>query len=339
MIHITNGDGFGQVLALSPLPGQIIPWRDVLHEGPVPAGLPLKELSDLRAEYLCALPGAPPLQKARRQFRQRDDAFVRSRKRKKLVLWFEHDLYDQLQLIQVLAEMGRRGFSLDRAELVCIDEHPSVERFIGLGQLAPDTIEALYEQHAKPLTEMHVQVATAVWQAFRDPTPEALNAWVEQALNQDSDVLPFLAPAMSRFLEQYPDESSGLGRTERQILEKIQAEDQPIHVLFDWDRDVEAAPFLGDTTFLSYVKGLKEAARPGLRLMEPVFSTANLGGSGQRGVVARITDDGHRYLAGELDFAADPGFDRHLGGVHLMSSPRWRRIDSDYRIVDRSDLR
>ena len=40
MLFITNGDFAAGRIAASGLTGEILPWRDVLHEGPVPAGLP-----------------------------------------------------------------------------------------------------------------------------------------------------------------------------------------------------------------------------------------------------------------------------------------------------------
>jgi hypothetical protein len=37
------------VIAASGIEGQILPWRDVLHEGPVPASLSADELGEARA--------------------------------------------------------------------------------------------------------------------------------------------------------------------------------------------------------------------------------------------------------------------------------------------------
>ena len=36
MLHVTNGDNVAGVLVETGLPGEVIPWRDILHVGPVP---------------------------------------------------------------------------------------------------------------------------------------------------------------------------------------------------------------------------------------------------------------------------------------------------------------
>ena len=52
MLHVTNGDVAAGVLRAAGMEGDILPWRDVLHEGPVRADLPLEELSKLRARFI-----------------------------------------------------------------------------------------------------------------------------------------------------------------------------------------------------------------------------------------------------------------------------------------------
>jgi len=46
MLHITNGDATLRLMGPAGLPGEFLPWRDVLHEGPVPAGLDLEVLAE-----------------------------------------------------------------------------------------------------------------------------------------------------------------------------------------------------------------------------------------------------------------------------------------------------
>lgn len=38
LLHVTNGDSAGNTLRQTSLGGAVLPWQDVLHEGPVPAG-------------------------------------------------------------------------------------------------------------------------------------------------------------------------------------------------------------------------------------------------------------------------------------------------------------
>ena len=100
MLHVTNGSVFLSRLHDLGVPGQIVPWDDVLHEGPVPAGLTPLELRRRRAEFLAIDWG--DVADIERGLRSRDQAVVDAAAGDEIVLWFEHDLYDQLHVLQVL---------------------------------------------------------------------------------------------------------------------------------------------------------------------------------------------------------------------------------------------
>ena len=52
MLHIVNGDCAVEALRESGIEGGFLSWIDVLHDGPVPAGLSLEELSEVRADFI-----------------------------------------------------------------------------------------------------------------------------------------------------------------------------------------------------------------------------------------------------------------------------------------------
>src|SRR5262249_4476857 len=99
MLHITNGESVTGTFRQVKFPGTYLAWNDVLHDGPVPQTATLDELSDVRAQALAGF-GAGDLEKLRAGFAARDRALQDFRKHQDVVLWFEHDLYDQLQLLQ-----------------------------------------------------------------------------------------------------------------------------------------------------------------------------------------------------------------------------------------------
>ena len=57
-LHVTNGDAAAERIGALVAPEPVLPWRDLLHEGPVPDGLSLEELSAERARFLAELPPA-----------------------------------------------------------------------------------------------------------------------------------------------------------------------------------------------------------------------------------------------------------------------------------------
>jgi hypothetical protein len=122
LLFITNGGPASGRLRASGLTGEILPWRDVLHEGPVPGGLSLEELADVRARFL-AQRGWTTLEKARRDFAGRNATLAGYGDHEEVVLEEEHDLYDQLQLIQVLDWFSGSDLDGTRLSIVQTDEY------------------------------------------------------------------------------------------------------------------------------------------------------------------------------------------------------------------------
>ena len=101
MLNITNGDSTANLMKEAGVIGDILPWRDVLHEGPVPAGLSFAAMSELRCDYIVSQ--CPAMEeRVRKDFRERSHRLAQSKEDQEIILWFEHDLYDQLQLLQLL---------------------------------------------------------------------------------------------------------------------------------------------------------------------------------------------------------------------------------------------
>jgi hypothetical protein len=219
LLHITNGDCAVAVIS-QVVQGTILPWRDVLHEGPVRAGLSLEELSADRARFI-ADAGWGVLADVEQKFRERDAMFRRAGEHDEIVLWFEHDLYDQLQLIQVLDGLAElRGPPIS---LVCEAEY--------VANMAQERAAELFALR-NPVTRRHLQEARAAWAAFRSPDPRDL-----EKLRITS--LPFLPAALRRHLEEFPWTTDGLSRSQRQILEG-RTEEEPnflADVVLAWYRE------------------------------------------------------------------------------------------------------
>jgi len=101
MLHVTNGDVAAARMREGGLTGTFLAWLDVLHEGPVPATESLARLTRIRASYLTQAGYGTEL-RIRDQLRARDAHLGCATEHDEVVLWFEHDLCDQLQLLQVL---------------------------------------------------------------------------------------------------------------------------------------------------------------------------------------------------------------------------------------------
>ena len=168
-----------------------------------------------------------------------------------MVLWFEHDLYDQLQLVDALALAAPDG----TPELVVVGSFPGRPGFRGLGELTADELETLWPGRV-PASQDTLAAAVSAWAAVRHPDPSALAA----AAGADLPGLPFLRPALLRLLEELPAPGDGLSGTERRALQAIAAGAATPAAAFLAEQDLEAAPFLGDAWFF---RGARRPRVPG----------------------------------------------------------------------------
>src|SRR6185436_19241378 len=197
MLHITNGDVVVERMRDGGLPGEYLPWRDVLHEGPVPLTSSLAELSLIRARFLAEC-GYGDETALAADFRNRDAMLSSDSGQDEIVLWFEHDLYDQLQLLQVLDGLAVRS-PRAAVSLIVVGAYPGIVRFVGLGQLSAQQVVGLLDTRV-PATAEHFDAASQAWSAFRQPTPVAL----AELLESNSRLLQYLGVAMQRLLEELP---------------------------------------------------------------------------------------------------------------------------------------
>lgn len=318
MLHVVNGDSAASTLRQTSLGGVVLPWRDVLDAGPIP-DCPRSELLRTRAAFLsgCGWGSAVGLQSS---LEQRDRQLTQALgEGQPVVLWFEHDLYDQLQLLDVLTlAAGVAGVP----ELIVVGSFPGRPSFRGLGELTADELETLWpaRETAAPAT---LAAAASAWDALRRPDPRAL---AEQA-TADIPQLPFLRPALQRLLEELPGPGDGLSGTERRALRVIAAGAATPVAALKAAQDLEAAPFLGDAWFY---RTLSQLGSGPVRLIEtqagqPLGTAPPLGDvHAFTAQEITLTRDGERVLDQGADRIALLGVDRWVGGTHLTPGTAWR---------------
>lgn len=311
ILNITNGDAAADLLRAADIAGEIVVWRDVLHEGPVPADLDAAALRECRARFLAGNDWTTQ-DNALRLMRERDEQLQRF-SGSQIVLFFEHDLYDQLQVLQVLDALVNvnAGINSIRIEMVSVDAYIGRPGFHGLGNLGPEEVRDL---ERFDVTGEHLALGRDGWAAFRAPDPTTLLAFLER----DLGALPYLRAALLRLLGEYPN-TAGLSKTEELALQGVAAGITSNAGLFRYVQDNEEAPFLGDTIFFATLERLARGPRPLLNRQDDRQDDLSL------------TDDGRLVLAGNKDFLAWNGIDRWIGGVHLRAGNVWRR-DTDLQL-------
>jgi hypothetical protein len=317
-LHVTNGDSAAQTLREIEQVRRVLPWRDALHEGPVP-NVGDDELRRVRAAFL-AEDSPDDADSILRMLEERDRELDGARDAD-YVLWFEADLYDQLQLVQVLTRLRELGVPAERITLICIGEHLGIAHFGGLGELTAAQLEQVASTAAERVSEDAFALAADAWRALRRDEPVDLGA----IARTESPELRFVGEAFDRLSREYPSTRDGLSLTERRILAAVVEGCSTAGDAFVATSRREARPFLGDVFAYRTMRRLAEARVPLLELdsAKPDRRTA-----------VKLTPDGKRVLGGDGDHAELSGVDRWVGGVHLRgTAPAWRFGEGLERIV------
>ena len=318
IVHVCNGDSTADSLSLADLPGEIRVWADALDQGPV---LPVSDAEHwkLRGEFW----SSRGLREADGRLAAYDHGVDEAAGAEELILWFEHDLFDQLALIRLLARLARRGLPA-QLTIVSIDRHPEVPNFLGLGQLKPEQLAELWPRRT-PLSRDAIDEAITAWIAVTAPDPRAL-----PFLTKRIKAMPFLAGALERQLEEFPDPTSGMSRTERQTLAAIARGESTASALMKASQAIDPRyPITDQLLFWTlqvlgrcgFVEGAPEGA-----------PSADALGKVNVAVTAR----GREALAGAIDRVSACGIDEWRGGVHLTGKgPVWRWDGAQRKLIER----
>jgi Domain of unknown function (DUF1835) len=318
-LNITNGDSAAGTLSEAGVEGKIISWRDVLHEGPVDSSLSLEQLSKDRARFI-AEQGWDDFAHVSGDFAERDRVIRHLDYFGEVVLWFEDDLYDQLQLIQLLDFFGRDASGGKTLSVIVVD-----------GYIPPLSVAELTQlDKTRPrVTPGQLELAKRAWKAFGSADPTSIS----KLLNEDTSALPHLAPALWRHLEEFPSAVNGLSRSEREALTAIEAgHSTPVAAFLEAARKQESI-FLGDIIFYSYLErlsGKKDALvtwKDGTPVIAPTSETSREFVEGQ----LTLTPLGREVLSGANDWQRINKRTRWLGGVEINPGEKGWRWDLDER--------
>ena len=211
-LNVTNGDAavFDVARAAGVAPEAVLPWRDVLHDGPVPAGLGAEALARVRAAHIAARGWAGEAE-ALVAFLERDARLAAHPAEAEVVLWFEDDLYDALQLAQLGDRLAGRPGPVTRVAMPHDRSGGLEAAFAVRSPLVPDG---------------------AAFAALRADDPRG---WAAH-------------PFMDRLQEELPDAATGLSRLEREIMDALAAGPLGGAELFARVAALEQPPWLGDAS-------------------------------------------------------------------------------------------
>lgn len=307
-VHLRCGSDIRRGLQQAGIGGRFVEFSDPVCQGPVPDGLDDRDMAAVRARFVAEAYGGGEAG-CRRRLEAEMAALDGIDEDDGIVLWFEHDIFDQAVLIRVLDRLARRPARRARARLICIDRFAGIDRFIGLGQLSPEQLASLLPQ-ACPVTDGQFMLGSRAWRAFRQADPGEL--WTMIASGTPD--LPLLADALHRHLMELPGCRDGLALTERLCLRAAaEGATAPGDIFQALRERLEPQPFLGDLMLWPILQRLSLASCPALT----PFAAWN--------DALELTAFGRALLEGKADWCAANPLDRWLGGIHLTGpAPAWR---------------
>ncbi|OZG75041.1 hypothetical protein BTA51_01165 [Hahella sp. CCB-MM4] len=313
-LHLRCGCDIREGLKLAGFCGAFLEFSDPFCQGPVPA----ENLLTARAEFISSAYGLPLQEVKTRQHKEYQQLNACWELYDEVVLWFEHDSYDQLILAYILSHMPKVHSA--KVHLINIDRFPAIKRFNGLGRLEPEGLRSLWRQRC-PVNAHMIEQAENVWLALTSPSPVLLESIQRKGLSE----LPFMSGAIFRHIQELPSRFNGLSLTQQLALEAIQVEPRTGGQIFGHlVRETEPRVFLGDLMFFAEMNGLRFADTAPFDVVDD--------GDPQPWPkrTIQINETGRQLLGGELDWSQCGPKPRWVGGVCLSETPWWRwQVDAD----------
>jgi len=253
-LHILNGDSTAGIFAGSGLPGDILVWREMLCEGPLHQDVGSDpfwmkryaffedSLKVNRLEYF---------DKIIKEVLKIED----NDRYNEVVLWFEYDLFCQVNLLAACTFLLKNYRKDIRYSLVCTGKEKGKEQLQSLSDYAAEDYKDLYENRVK-LTRNDLLFAKESWETYVRNDQKELQ---EFDFNRNKK-FRYLQAATDQHLMRFTDKN-GLDQIDRKIIE-LSKEGNPdqndlVKELLNWQK-AETVYGFGDLQYINKIKNLKE---------------------------------------------------------------------------------
>lgn len=249
-LHILNGDSSLYLLTKSGISGDSAVWREVLSDGPVLNSFGTDEFWRARETFMTSFTQTSSSdyeEKVIDEFKKIQNFETYN----EVVLWFEYDLFCQVNLIALLHWFKQQDRGDVKISLVCVGQVRGYKKLMGLGELPTEMYPSLFEQR-RILGRNDFNFASDAYQAFCSNDPRDLENFTLLPSNE----FPYLAKAFQAHLMRFPSSESGLTLIEQKFIEFIESgkdkERTLIGALLQWQ---EYYGF-GDLQYINYLKRL-----------------------------------------------------------------------------------
>lgn len=212
ILHITNGDMTTNYLKKLKFSGEFITWREMLCEGKTTTDVGSETFWKNRYDFFKTsykISKQKFIDYTVKEYRN----LCNKKSQKEIVLWFEYDLFCQINMIAVLSWLKRyrKGYHIS---LVCSGKVGNSKKLFALPELNQKQIQSHFKNRIE-LTEDDIEYADYIWQLYCSDSPLRL-----ETIYKFNPMSPFqyLASAIEAHLQRFPSIENGLNSVENSIL-------------------------------------------------------------------------------------------------------------------------
>ncbi len=295
-LHVLNGDATLEIFEQTNLPGNKMVWREVLSEGRVPETIGAETFWEVRSSFFESFFEAEEgkYHKLTIEEFEKVESFSQY---DEITLWFEYDLFCQLNMMALLSWFARQHLGNIQLSLVCIGEIPGYERLVGLGEIPSNLYPELFEKR-QSLTKEDLDFAEEFWAVFSSDNPTRLRDLAETYSNR----FPYLPAAVYAHLQRFPSTNNGLNVIENKMMHIVHSGvGDSKKIVGKLLREDNAFGF-GDWQYFKYLENLYPLMQDDEGL--------------------QLNALGEKVLNGQEDFVKWAEHDYYWGGTHFKSF-RW----------------
>ncbi|MCI2228322.1 DUF1835 domain-containing protein [Polaribacter sp. MSW13] len=214
-LHITNGDSTTNYLQKLRFPGEFITWREMLCEGKTTTDVGSETFWKNRFEFFKTsykVSKQKFINYTVKEYRN----LCNKKEQKEIVLWFDHDLFCQINMIAVLSWLKRyrKGYHIS---LVSSEKIKGVKKMLSFPELSEEQINSSYKTRIE-LTQDDIEYADYIWQLYCSDSPLRL-----ETVYKFNPMSPFkyLAAALEAHLQRFPSIKNGLNVVENNIIKTV----------------------------------------------------------------------------------------------------------------------
>lgn len=294
LLHILNGDSTLSMMNKQKIAGDKVVWREVLCEGKTIPTIGSPEFWKERIQFFESF-----FEVENTQFKdftiKEFDKLKNFQSYDEVVLWFEHDLFCQINMIAMISWLAQQNKGKTTISLVCLGEFEHYEELVALGEIDSKYYPQLFDQR-KTLEKKDFAEALTAWKCYCSDQPsQLLNLKINGAF-------PYLQPALKAHLKRFPSVKNGLNFIENNILHLAKSGvDNPHRLVGKLLKEYPQYGF-GDLQYYGYIKRM-------LPLFESIQPLV-------------LNDLGKAVVEGDKDFQQLVGETEYLGGANIQQF-RW----------------